>query len=239
MLENLSGRKFVACCVALALLNTYTLSALASPGAVLPKGDLSVTGRVSLNGQDAISGTTVFPASNIVTAEDSSASVSLPALGHITLQQNTNLSLDYGASEFSGSLNSGCAEFSAVAGVPVKVSAGTIRIASDAADVTSFSVKVVGDITTVTALRGKLLLYEGRRQLPINAGQFYSTGMDSPATDGQQPQDNDDHKERKLLFLLAGVGAVIVAIIVVTTRNNNTSTLGGNGGGGINPSPTS
>jgi ferric-dicitrate binding protein FerR (iron transport regulator) len=239
MLRNLRGHEWITYCVVVAVLNAYTLTALASPGAIRPRGDLSVTGLVTLNGEDAISGTTVFSSSSLTTARDSAAVIKLIDLGHVTLLQNTAFSIEYSASRIAGSLDSGGAEFSALEGASVEVSAGGVRVTSDAGGAASFSVRRSGDVTTVAALRGTLMLEEGGRQLRVAAGEYFSTGMASPAAGGQQPPDDDDDTGRKAAFLLLGIGAVVAAIILVVTRSDNDDlSFGGDSGGGINPSPS-
>src|ERR1043165_8980803 len=71
--------------LALAILCTYSMVAMASPqaGQTGPTGDLSVVGEVSVNGTSAISGATVFSDSTITTSQNSSAVVSLGKLGRV------------------------------------------------------------------------------------------------------------------------------------------------------------
>src|SRR2546421_7176231 len=80
--------------LALAILCTYTMVALAAPqGQAGPTGDLSVVGEVSVNGTSAISGATVFSDSTIATGQNSSAVVSLGKLGRVELLPNSSLKL--------------------------------------------------------------------------------------------------------------------------------------------------
>ena len=77
------SRKLVALSVAAAVLSVSSMLVLATPGA--RSAELSVSGNVTVNGQKAISGGTIFSDSVIVTAKDSSAVVSLAKLGRIEL----------------------------------------------------------------------------------------------------------------------------------------------------------
>lgn len=236
MTRNLWGHKWITCCVVFALLNAYTLTALASPAAVAPRGDLSTHGRVLLNGQEAISGTSVFPSSSVSTGHDSTAVIRLADLGHVTLLADTDFRLDYDASRLAGSLGGGRAEVSSVKGASADVAAGDLRVVSDPAEATAFSLKTAGGVTVVNALRGRVFVESGGRRVPVAAGEFFSTGMAAPA--GQQsPQDDDDDDGRKIAFLLLGIGGVVAAIVYVVTRDDDASGLGGDNGGGINPSP--
>jgi hypothetical protein len=236
MTRNLSGHKWITCCVIFALLNAYTLTALASPAAVVaPRGDLSTRGRVLLNGQEAISGTTVFSSSSVTTEHDSTAIIRLTDLGHVTLLADTDFQLNYEAARLAGSLGLGRAEVSSVKGALADITAGDLRVISDPSEAAAFSLKTADGVTTVTALKGRLVVEAGGRRVPIAAGEYFSSGMASP---GQQPpKDDDDDDKRKIAFLLLGLGGVIAAIAFVVTRDDESAALGGDNGGGINPSP--
>src|SRR2546421_925411 len=94
--------------LALAILCTYTMVALAAPqGQAGPTGDLSVVGEVSVNGTSAISGATVFSDSTITTAQNSSAVVSLGKLGRVELLPNSSLKLSFTDKGVSGILEAG------------------------------------------------------------------------------------------------------------------------------------
>lgn len=238
MTSKLSGRKWITCCVVFAVLNAYTLTALASPAAsVAPRGDLSAHGRVLLNGQEAISGTTVFTSSSVKTERDSAAVIRLNGLGLVTLPAESDFRLDYDAARLAGALSLGGAEVSSLKGARAEVTAGDLRVTSDPAEAASFSLKTADGVTTVTALKGRLVVESGGRAVPVAAGESFSSGMASAAAGQQQPQDDDDDDGRRIAFLLLGIGGVVAAIVYVVTREDEASGLGGDGGGGINPSP--
>lgn len=238
MKRNLWGRKWITCCVVFAVLNAYTLTALASPAAAAaPRGDLSAHGRVLLNGHEAISGTTVFSASSLRTERDSTAVIRLTDLGHVTLLADTDFRLDYDASRVAGALGAGGADVSSVKGALADISAGDLRVMSAPDEAAAFSLRTADGVTTVKALKGRLVVESGGRRVPVAPGEFFASGMASP---GQQPQDDDDDDDaRKVAFLLLGIGGVVAAIVYVMTREDEGSGLGGDGGGGINPSPAS
>lgn len=238
MTRNLSGHKWITCCVVFAVLNTYTLTALAAPATVAPRGDLSARGRVLLNGHEAISGTTVFSSSSVRTEQDSTAVISLTDLGHVTLLAESDFRLDYEASRLAGALADGRAEVSSLKGARVDITAGDLRVTSDPEAAAAFTLKTADGATTVTALKGRLVVEAGGKLVPVAAGEFFATGMASPAAGQQSPQDDDDDDGRKIAFLLLGLGGVAAAIAYVVTRDDESSGLGGDNGGGLNPSPT-
>lgn len=237
MTRNLWGHKWITCCVVFAVLNTYMLTALASPAATsAPRGDLSARGRVLLNGQEAISGTTVFSASSFRTERDSTALIRLTDLGHVALYADSDFRLDYDATHIAGALGAGGAEVASVKGALADITAGDLRVMSVPEEGAAFALKTADGVTTVTALKGRIVVESAGRRVPVEAGEFYTSGMVAP---GQQtpPQDDDDDDKRKVAFLLLGIGGVAAAIAYVVTREDESSGIGGDNGGGINPSP--
>ena len=114
----LVGRTAFNFSLALAILCTYTMVALAAPqGQAGPTGDLSVVGEVSVNGTSAISGATVFSDSTIATGQNSSAVVSLGKLGRVELLPNSSLKLSFTDKGVSGMLESGRVRVSSSTGV--------------------------------------------------------------------------------------------------------------------------
>ena len=82
MISRNWSRTSITLALALAILSTYSMVALAAPQQG-PTGDLSVVGEVTVNGTSAISGATVFSDSTVTTAKGSSAVVSLGKLGRV------------------------------------------------------------------------------------------------------------------------------------------------------------
>src|SRR5436309_14412162 len=108
--------------LALAILCTYTMVALAAPqGQAGPTGDLSVVGEVSVNGTSAISGATVFSDSTIATGQNSSAVVSLGKLGRVELLPNSSLKVSFTENSVTGTLDAGKVRFSTAAKVAASV----------------------------------------------------------------------------------------------------------------------
>src|ERR1700680_1164032 len=103
MISRTWSRKSIAFCVAVAVLSVYSMVALATPGQKAMSGELSVSGQVTVNGQTAISGATVFSGSVIVTAANSTATVSLGKAGRVELLPNTSARLSFSDSNVSAS----------------------------------------------------------------------------------------------------------------------------------------
>jgi hypothetical protein len=105
-------RKALSMCLCVAVLATYSMVALASPGKAA--GELAVSGKivngeapfVFVNGEVARSGRSVFSGSTITTSE-STAVLNLSKLGKIELAPNTALNLTFDEKGIFGELTSG------------------------------------------------------------------------------------------------------------------------------------
>ncbi len=232
---KIRGRKFIASCVALAIFNAYTVTMTASPARSLQLGDLSVSGQVLVNGQQAITGTTLFPQSTLTTAPDSTAFVNFGHLGRISLPQNSKLSVNFDESRLSGTLEAGGLQVSVSDATSTDISAGSFSIKTEAGAEASYTVQVVGKRATVRTQTGTVELIEGDKRLSLAPGEYFSTGMAAPKPQSQSDDDDDDGA--KIAFILLGIGAVAAAIILVVTQEEGDNQFD-SGGGQVNPSPT-
>lgn len=101
-------RKALSMCLIVAVCATYSMVALAGSGKIT--GELLVSGKsssVSVNGQDAQSGRTVFSASTITTPGSATAVVSVGTIGKIELAPNTTVTLSFDEKGITGDLASG------------------------------------------------------------------------------------------------------------------------------------
>ncbi|MEO8042429.1 MAG: hypothetical protein ABI646_07465 [Acidobacteriota bacterium] len=106
-------RKALSMCLCVAVLATYSMVALASPGKAA--GELAVSGKivngeapfVFVNGEVARSGRSVFSGSTITTSDSSNAVLNLSRLGKIELAPNTALNLTFDEKGIFGELTSG------------------------------------------------------------------------------------------------------------------------------------
>ena len=105
-------RKALSMCLSVAVLATYSMVALASPGKAA--GELAVSGKsingeapfVLVNGEVARSGRSVFSGSTITTS-DSTAVLNLSKLGRVELAPNTVLNIKFDEKGIFGDLTSG------------------------------------------------------------------------------------------------------------------------------------
>lgn len=208
MINKTWSRKFVAMFVAAAVLSVYSMLTLATPGA--RSGALSVFGDVTVNGQKVISGGTIFSDSVIVTAKDSTATVSLGKLGRIELLANTSLRLSFADNSIMGLLDSGRARVSSPSGVTVNVTTKDGAVIVDGSQATSFSVNAENGNTEVATQSGLAELRSGKTVTRIGAGESGVAGTPQPKKD----DDNDGKLSGgALAALLLATGGVVAAII--------------------------
>ena len=106
-------RRALSMCLMVAVLATYSMVALA--GSNRMAGELTVTGNgisgdapsVTVNGESARSGRSIFTSSVIATPENASAVINLGKNGIIELAPNTTFTVSFDESSVSGDLSSG------------------------------------------------------------------------------------------------------------------------------------
>ncbi len=139
-------RKALAMCLVFAIIAAYSTAALAGSGKIA--GELLVTGTnvngempfVTVNGEAAKSGRSVFSTSTIATPDNASAVINIGKIGKIQLSPNTNLVLSFTEKGISGDLLSGkLTVLNASESVNVKISGGeTLQLnAGESAGATS------------------------------------------------------------------------------------------------------
>jgi len=223
MIKKTWSRKFVAVLVAAAILSVYSMLTLATTGA--RSGELSVIGDVSVNGQKVTSGGTIFSGSAIVTAKDSSATVSLGKLGRLELTANASIRLSFVDNAIVGLLDSGRARVSTPAGVSVNITTKDGSVVVEGKQATAFTVNTENGKTVVGTESGVAELKSGATVTHIAAGE---SGVAGTPQGGTAKKDDDDHKLSggALFALLAAVGGAVAVIIYATTHGNNL-TFGG------------
>ena len=106
-------RKALSMCLAVAILATYSMVALAGTEKVA--GELLVSGKningetpfVKVNGEAAQSGRSIFSSSTISTPDNTSAVINLGKVGKIELAPNTTMTLSFNEKGITGNLSSG------------------------------------------------------------------------------------------------------------------------------------
>jgi hypothetical protein len=211
------SRKSIAALVAVAVLSVYSMVVLASPGAKA-SGELSITGQVTVNGQKVISGGTLFTDSTIVTAEQSSAIVSLGKLGRVEIAPNSSLRLSFADSNISAMLETGSAHLSTLAGTTVNLTTKDGMVVVDGSQATSFTVNASRGKTSVATQTGLAEFRSGGSVKQIAAGESATAGTPNP----QGSSDDDDGiSGGALAVLLLAVGGAVAAVLYATMHNND------------------
>jgi len=217
MISKTWSRKLVAGCVAVAVLSVYSMVVLASPGARVASGEMSIVGDVAVNGQKVISGGTFFSDGIIATAAQSSATVNISKLGRVELSPNSSLRLSFTDDGIMGLLEAGSAQVATLAGVKVDLTTKDSSIVVDGSEATSFGVTVEKGGTALATQAGRAELRSGGAVKLVAAGESASTGMPVP----QAPPTDDGLSGGRLAVLLLAAGGAIAAIIIAATHDND------------------
>lgn len=106
-------RKTLTLCLTVAIFAAYSMVALAASDKVV--GELSISGKniqgensaVTVNGEAAQNGRSIFSSSTIATSPNSSAVISVAKVGSVELAPNTTMAVSFNENGFSGELVSG------------------------------------------------------------------------------------------------------------------------------------
>jgi len=223
MISRTWSRTGVSLSLAVAVLCTYSMVALAAPQQAAASGELSVVGQVTVNGTNAISGATVFSDSAITTAQGSSAVVSLGKLGRVELMPNSSLKLTFSEGAVTGALDSGKARFSTSTGVASSVVTKDGTAVADSASPNVYVVDVECGNTVVATQAGRVELRAGSMVKQIAAGNQDTAGMAQPGTRCTRLTRDTGFGSLSggsLALLLLAVGGAIAAAIAATQQDN-------------------
>ncbi len=227
MISKNWSRKSLAACLSVAVFSVYSMIALASPGAKTPAGELSIFGQVTVNGQKAISGGTLFSDSVLVTAEKSNATVTISKLGRVELSADSGLKLSFNEKNIAGWLDSGIARVSTLAGVSVNITTKAGSVVVDGSQATTFTVNTKDGNTVVSTEAGFAELRSADAVQHVAAGESAAVNTpqkpDCPSADCPESGISGG---RLAAFLLVA-GAAIAAAIIAATSDNDIN-VGGN-----------
>ena len=106
-------RKTLTLCLAVALFATYSMVGLAASDRIV--GELSISGKniqgespiVTVNGETAQNGRSIFSSSTIATSPNASAIISVAKVGKIELAPDTTIAVSFDENGFNGDLITG------------------------------------------------------------------------------------------------------------------------------------
>jgi formylmethanofuran dehydrogenase subunit C len=185
---------------------------------------------VTVNGQSAISGATVFSDSTITTAANSSAVVSLGKLGRVELLPGSSMKLGFTESSISGSLEAGRARVSTPANVSVNIATKDGAIVADGSQAAAFSADVECGNTIVATQAGQVTLRAGDKTQQVAAGQDATAGTPQAGTRCTRltrPSSFGRLGGGALAALLLAAGGAVAAAIIAARSENNDLNFGG------------
>jgi ferric-dicitrate binding protein FerR (iron transport regulator) len=212
------GRRAAALLIAVALLSlSLPLFPIASaePGRDLlgVTGIIRVSGTVNVDGVRGMSGQTVFPGSQIATAEDGESIIDLGRATRLRLGPETDLALGFSRASISSTLGRGIVRGFIPAGLPVNIRTAGGELVTDPAAPAEFIVEVIGENTKVSVKTGRVeLRTDGKVQI-VGAGGVFTTNA------GQQdPPDTDDDGLTKgqkigIIAAIAGAGTLLLVLL--------------------------
>jgi len=154
----------------------YSMVALAAPKDM--KGEITVVGSVTVNGQSVVSNSTIDSGSIIVTSANSTATISLGKAGRIEVLANSNLTLKFTETSITAILNGseGKIRVTDNAGIATTVTTKDGVSIADAGQSNSFAVEVECSHTHVDTLSGLVTLRTGNNDKQVAAGTDATAG---------------------------------------------------------------
>jgi hypothetical protein len=227
-------RQAIVCAVITAMLSLVVHGGgMPGKSSALAEGLVTVTGTVKVNGQGAITGQTLFASNRIVTAGNSTASITLRNSSRLNLSADSDLNVESSSKTLSGSLTDGLVSGSVPAGVLVEFKTTDVTIVSDAAEPIVFSLQTnecAG--TNITVDKGRIDARIHGQLRTIKAGESLSTTLGTPAP--QTTQQSSSHKKKLGIFI--GIGSAVAVLLAVVLGKNDDDQEAPGGGCVIAPS---
>jgi len=217
-------RRVIALSVATALLNVTMIAAAVLSRSESSMGIINIVGVVKINGQNAMSGQTVFANSSVLTAANSESLIEYGNLARLKLEAESDLTVDASKQRIAGSLRKGQMLGSVPAGVSLDFQTADFSIATDAGTPVTFSVRTQEcEGTSLSVSEGAVAIRTGDKVRTLKTGDNFSTFVD--ATTQGAPQ-NFSHRKR--VGLIIGISAAVtILLIVVIGRDHEVAAPGG------------
>ena len=217
-------RRVIALSVATALLNVTMIAAAVLSRSESSMGIINIVGVVKINGQNAMSGQTVFANSSVLTAANSESLIEYGNLARLKLEAESDLTVDASQQRIAGSLRKGRMLGSLPAGVSLDFQTADFSIATDAGNPVTFSVHTQEcEGTSLSVSEGAVAIRTGDKVRTLKTGDNFSTFVD--ATTQGAPQ-NFSHRKR--VGLIIGISAAVtILLIAVIGRDHEVAAPGG------------
>jgi hypothetical protein len=144
----------------LALVGAAVLYADQALAQVSPKaaGELVMAKEVTINGQPAVAGLTLFSNSRLKTAMQGAAAVNLGRQGRFELGPKTEMALRLSSGAVGGDLTAGNLQVNVPANVKLSIDTGKGVISTDGTQATSLTIESAGETLRVRMKRGEAIV---------------------------------------------------------------------------------
>ena len=193
--------------VTMALLNGVIAHGSVNKVLEPPIGSISLVGPVTINGQPATSGQTIFSKNRIVTSVHAQSLIDLANSVRFSLAEDTDLTIESANAHVSGGLPNGRVVCSLPSGVSLDLRT------TDASLVTSGREPVIFNVTTNDCEGTTISVEKG--QLQIRAAGNARTLIAGETVNSASPAHNFNPRKRIGLWILIGtaVGVILAAVI--------------------------
>ncbi|MGI8670565.1 MAG: hypothetical protein ACR2J3_12100 [Aridibacter sp.] len=223
-------QKFITSFTLLAVMSLYSTVSFAASG---DTAVITTTGNVTVNGQPAVSNSTIGSDSTVTTGENSTALISMGSNGKVELMPNSSITLKFSDNSFVAMLASGKIRIMNSAGISSTVTTKSATVVGDTGQANSFTVDVgCGDITKCSAtfvetMNGLVTLRSGNSVKQVAAGADASAGNTSQTgckpcfRPGSAPKTPTlGLSTGAIAAILAALAGVAVAAFVLGGDNN-------------------
>lgn len=216
-------RSITAASLTAAVFVTSSMMTFALPGKAT-LGELIVAGgaEVTVNGEAAQTGRTVFSSNTITTPANAGATVNLGELGQVELAPNSSINLSFGEKAINGTLLNGRVKVSGANDVAANIQTSSAAVAAEPNQAKVFTVSFVNGKTNVTSETGVVTMNE--------AGKTVAVGQTTDADD-----DETFFGAGSGVLIAVLIGAAAAGLIYVAVDGSNEVNLAG---GGVVVSPT-
>ena len=193
--------------VTMALLNSVIVYGSDNKGLERSFGSISLTGPVTINGQPATSGQTLFSTNRIVTSLHSQSLVDLTNSVRCNLDQDTDLTIESSNAQVSAGLLNGRMSCALPGGVPLDLRTTDASIVGSGNESAIFNVttnECAG--TTISVEKGQLQVRAAGSERTLSAGETVTTAS---------PAHKFSPRKRIGLWILVGTGVGVLLAAVL------------------------
>jgi hypothetical protein len=181
-------------------------------------GELWSYGEIELNGDPAVSGTTLFSNSLITTTSSSTAVISIAKVGRVEILPRSSVQIGFNNRDLECKLNSGTIRVSTTAGVTSVVTTRDGRVSGEPNQAAMFSVSVE-EKTFFRAYSGSVSAQGGPGVNELAQAGFFRSGLPQPNGATKTTLPANAHAP-SLAVVLISLGTLIAAVTGLVSPYN-------------------